>query len=337
MPLAMAIERFGLGNLRPDYRPAERLGPGLVRIALKAVSLNYRDVLVLRGTYDEGLSVPLIPCSDGAGIVLEVGADVPDLKAGDRICTHMVPDWQDGRLEPCMRSTTLGGPAQGVLCEERVLPSSAVLPIPATLSFEEAACLPVAGLTAWCALARSAALARGNRVLLLGTGGVSTLALQIAKRLGAHVAVTSSSDAKLARVQALGADFTANYHRDPWADMVREWSGGGVDVVLETGGPGTLSQSLRATRDGGTVVLLGVLASRARPTDLTDVLLRQIRIQGIFVGSRTELERCVAFVASNGIHPVIDRVFERITAARHAFAHLVTGRHLGKVVIGVSA
>jgi NADPH:quinone reductase-like Zn-dependent oxidoreductase len=336
MPLAMTIERFGVGNLRPDYRPPERLGPELVRVAVKAVSLNYRDVLVVRGTYAPGLSVPLIPCSDGAGVVLEVGADVPHLKSGDRVCTHMVPDWQDGPLEPRMRSTTLGGPAQGVLCEERVLPSSAVLRIPETLSFEEAACLPVAGLTAWCGLVRSAEIGPGSRVLLLGTGGISLMALQIAKRLGARVAVTSSSDAKLARAQALGADFTANYRRDQWADMVREWSGGGVDAVLEVGGPGTLEQSMKATRDGGCVVLLGVLAPRGRPADLADIFLRQIRVQGLFVGSRAELGRYLAFVTSNDIHPVIDRVFEGLTAARHAFAHLLTGRHLGKVVIGVS-
>jgi NADPH:quinone reductase-like Zn-dependent oxidoreductase len=335
MPLAMAIERFGLGNLRPDYRAPEDIGPGLVRIAIKAVSLNYRDILVLRGTYDASLSVPLIPCSDAAAVVLEVGAGVRGLKVGDRVCTHMVPDWQDGPLQPRMRSTTLGGPAQGVLCEERVLPSSAVLQIPETLSFEDAACLPVAGLTAWCALVRSAPIAQGHRVLLLGTGGVSTLALQIAKRLGAQVAVTSSSDEKLARVRALGADFTANYHRDRWAEMVREWSGGGVDVVLETGGPGTLAQSIRATRDDGTIVLLGILASQSRPPDLTDVLTRQIRIQGMFVGSRAELERCVTFVTSNRIQPVIDRTFENLTAARHAFVHLLTGKHVGKVVVRV--
>jgi NADPH:quinone reductase-like Zn-dependent oxidoreductase len=338
MPLAMAIERFGLGNLRADHRPAERLGPGLVRIAVKAVSLNYRDILVVRGTYGPSLSVPLIPCSDAAGVVLEIGADVAGLEPGDRVCTHMVPDWHDGPLEPRMRLTTLGGPAEGLLCEERVLPSSALLRIPAKLPFAEAACLPVAGLTAWCALTRHAAIGPGSRVLLLGTGGVSIMALQIAKRLGAQVAVTSSSDAKLARVEALGAEFTVNYRtNDQWANIVHEWSGGGVDVVLDIGGPGTLEQSIKAARDGGTVVLLGVLASRARPGDLTDILMRQIRVQGMFVGSRAELERYVAFIDAYGIHPVIDRIFDGLTAARHAFVQLLSGRHLGKVVIGVSA
>jgi NADPH:quinone reductase-like Zn-dependent oxidoreductase len=336
MPLAMTIERFGLGNLRPDYRRPERLAPGLVRIAVKAVSLNYRDVLVVRGTYDQGLSVPLIPCSDAAGVVVEVGADVPDLKAGDRVCTHMVPDWQDGPLEPSMRSTTLGGPAQGVLCEERVLSASALLRIPETLSFEEAACLPVAGLTAWSALTQSAAIGPGSHVLLLGTGGISIMGLQIAKRLGARVAVTSSSDSKLARAATLGADFTANYRREQWAEAVREWSGGGVDAVLEVGGPGTLEQSVKATRDGGCVLLIGILAGRGRPADLTEILLRQIRVQGLFVGSRAQFERYLAFAALHDVHPVIDRVFEGLTAARHALVHLGTGRHLGKVVIGVS-
>ena len=335
MPLVVALEHFGLGNLRPEYRPAEPLGRGLVRIAVNAVSLNYRDVLVVRGTYAAGLRVPLIPCSDGAGVVLEIGDDVRDLQPGDRVCTHMVPDWQDGPLAPRMRLTTLGGPAQGVLCEERVLPSRAVVRIPETLSFEEAACLPVAGLTAWCALTRDAGIGSGSRVLVPGTGGVSIMALQIAKRLGAHVAVTSSSDAKLARAKALGADFTANYRRDPWADMVREWSGGGVDVAIDVGGPGTLEQSMKATRDGGAVVLIGVQAPSARPADLTDILTRQIRVQGLFVGSRADLERYVAFVDSNAVHPVIDRVFDDLVSARHSFAHLLSGTHLGKVVVRV--
>jgi NADPH:quinone reductase-like Zn-dependent oxidoreductase len=332
----MAIQRFGLANLRSEHRVSERLERGLVRVAIKAVSLNYRDILVMRGTYGAGLSLPLIPCSDAAGVVLEVGPDVTGLAPGDRVCTHMVPDWQDGRLEPQMRLTTLGGPAQGVLCEERVLPLTALVPISRTLSFEQAACLPVAGLAAWCALTSEASIGPGSRVLLLGTGGVSMLGFQIAKAVGAEVAVISSSDEKQSRVRTLGADFTAN-RRAAWGEMVRRWSGGGVDAVLEIGGDGTFDQSVTATRDGGCIALLGLLAHRARPLNLTDVLTRRIRVQGIFVGSRADLQRYLSFVEAHAIQPVIDRVFEGLSTARRAFAYLLTGRHLGKVVIRVSA
>jgi NADPH:quinone reductase-like Zn-dependent oxidoreductase len=234
-----------------------------------------------------------------------------------------------------MRLGTLGGPAQGVLCEERVLPQSAVVPISEDLSFEYAACLPVSGLAAWCALI-GGRIQPDSRVLLLGTGGVSTMALTIAKAHGARIAVTSSSDEKLARVQALGAEFTVNYRRERWAERVREWSEGGVDIVLEIGGAGTLDQSIRATRDGGYIALLGVLASGLRAVNLGEILMRQIQVQGIFVGSRAELERYVAFVAAHRIEPVIDRIFDGLATARYAFAHLLTGRHLGKILIRTS-
>jgi NADPH:quinone reductase-like Zn-dependent oxidoreductase len=335
MPLAMTLHRFGVGNLCSEHRSPEVIGDAMVRIALQAVALNYRDILVMRGTYGPGLALPLIPCSDGAGIVLDVGADVSDLRPGDHICTHMVPDWQVGPLEPRMRLSTLGGPEQGVLCEERVLPRRAVVPIPEELAFEQAACLPVAGLAAWCALT-GGHIQRGSRVLLLGTGGVSMMALTIAKALGARIAVTSSSDEKLARVRALGAELAVNYRKEAWAERVREWSEGGVDIVLEIGGEGTLGQSVRATRDGGYVALLGVLAHCSRVVNLSEILMRQIRLHGIFVGSRAELERYVTFVAAHGIEPVIDRVFNGLATARHAFAHLLTGRHLGKVLIRIS-
>jgi len=335
MPLAMTLRRFGIGNLGPEHRPSEVIDKQMVRVAVKAVALNYRDILVMRGTYGPGLALPLIPCSDGAGIVLDVGVDVDDLRTGDRVCTHMVPDWQDGPLEPRMRLTTLGGPAQGILCEERVLPRSAVTPIPDDLEFEEAACLPVAGLAAWCAL-NGGDIQRGSRVLLLGTGGVSMMALTIARALGAHIAVTSSSDEKLARVRVLGADLAVNYRKEGWVERVRAWSEGGVDIVVEVGGQGTLDQSIRATRDGGHIALLGVLARGSGAANLSEVLMRQIHMHGIFVGSRAELARYVAFVAAHQIEPVIDRIFDGLEEARHAFAHLLAGQHMGKILIRTS-
>jgi NADPH:quinone reductase-like Zn-dependent oxidoreductase len=304
---------------------------------MRAVSLNYRDVIVMRGAYGAAVDLPLIPCSDGAGVVLEAGPGITEFEPGDRVCTHMIPDWQGGRLEPKMRLTTLGGPMQGVLSEERVLPRTALMPMPTSLSFEEAACLPVAGLAAWSALTVEAAIGPESRVLLLGTGGVSMLGLQIAKTVGASVAMTSSSDTKLARARSLGADFTVNYRREAWAEQVRQWSGGGVDTVLEIGGEGTFDQSVTATRDGGCVALLGVLARRTRPVNLSSVLMRGIRVQGVFVGSRAEYERYLQFVEAHALAPIVDRVFDGLSSARHAFAYLLSGQHLGKVVIRVSA
>jgi NADPH:quinone reductase-like Zn-dependent oxidoreductase len=337
MPLVAAIRQFGVARLRTEDQGPEPIGDGLLRVGIKAVSLNHRDVLVTRGTYGAGLTLPLIPCSDGAGVVLERGPGVTGLAPGDRVCAHMVPDWQDGPLEPRMRLTTLGGPAQGVLGEERVLPQAALVPIPPILSFEEAACLPVAGLAAWCALTSHVRVGPGQRVLVLGTGGLSTLGLQIAKTLGAEVAVVSSSDAKLERVSRLGADFTASFRERGWGHLVRRWSDGGVDVVLDIGGEATFDQSVTATRDGGTVALLGILGRGPRPLGLTDVLMRRIRVQGIFVGSRADLLRYLDFVETHALVPLIDRVFEGVSAARHAFAHLVSGRHVGKVVVRVAA
>jgi NADPH:quinone reductase-like Zn-dependent oxidoreductase len=333
MPLAMRLSRFGVGNLRLEQLPPEPLGAGMVRVAFAAVSLNHRDLLVIRGNYGPDLPLPLIPCSDAAGVVVEVGDGAGGPAPGDRVCTHMVPDWLDGPLEPRMRLTTLGGPAQGVLCEERVLPASAVLPIPDAVSFEAAACLPVAGLAAWNALTAEARISPGSHVLLSGTGGVSMMGLGIAKALGARVAMTSSSDQKLTRVAALGADLTVNYRSEGWAERVREWSGGGVDAVLDMGGAETLDQSVRAARDGGLVALLGAGTAGGRSPDLGQILMRRIRLHGIFVGSRAELGRYVAFVAAHHIAPVIDRVFDGLGSARQAFAHLVTARHLGKIIL----
>ncbi len=340
MPPAVRLARFGVGNLRCDELACEPLGDGMVRVRFDAVSLNRRDLLVVRGTYGPDLPLPLIPCSDGAGVIVEAGRDCGGLASSDRVCTHMVPDWLEGPLRPRMRLTTLGGPAQGVMCAERVLPKSAVVPIPDGLSFEHAACLPVAGLAAWSALATQAQIGRGSRVLLSGTGGVGMMALGIAKALGAAVAITSSSEQKRAQAAALGADLTLDYRNQGWAERVREWSRGGVDVALDIGGAATLDQSVRAVRDGGLVALLGVGEKGGRSPDLApdlaQILTRRIRLHGIFVGSRAELEHYVAFVAAHAIAPVIDRVFDGLGSARQAFAHLVAGRHLGKVVIRVA-
>lgn len=339
MPAAICFDRFGVGNLRLEQRPSEPLAAGTVRVAFAAISLNHRDLLMVRGTYAPDLPLPLIPCSDGAGTIVETAPDIADLAPGYRVCTHMVPDWQDGPLAPQMRLGTLGGPAQGVLCEERVLPRGAVVAIPDALPFEHAACLPTAGLAAWSALASEARIGPASHVLLPGTGGMAMLALAIAKALGAAVAVSSSSDEKLARAAALGADLTVNYRQAGWVERVREWSGGGADAVLDIGGAATLDQSVRAARDGGIVALLGVIGAgeAEQPPDFAPVLMRRIRLQGVFVGRRAELEHLVGFVAEHHIAPVIDRVFDGLGSARRAFARLVEGAHLGKIVIRTAA
>ncbi len=335
MPQAVVLQRFGIGHLRLEGLEPEPLTAHGVRVAIDTVALNHRDVLVVRGRYGAAVTTPLVPCSDAAGTVVELGGDVDDLSVGQRVCTHMAPAWRVGPLRAEMRASTLGGPAAGVLCEQRVLPRDALVPVPDALSLEQAACLPVAGLTAWSALTGAAGIDRDSRVLLLGTGGVSLMGLQIAKALGARAAVVSASDEKLERVRALGADFTVNYRSEPqWAERVRQWSDGGVDAVLEVGGAATLDRSVRATREGGCVALIGILGRQDTPVDLSEVLMRRIRIEGIFVGSRVELERLLRFAAQHRLDPVIDRRFDALADARRAFAHLLEATHVGKVLIG---
>ena len=231
-----------------------------------------------------------------------------------------------------MRLTTLGGPAQGVLCEERVLPVGAVAPIPDTVSFEEAACLPVAGLAAWSALTTEARIGPGSHVLLSGTGGVSMMGLGIAKALGARVAMTSSSDQKLARVAALGADLTVNYRGELRPSGFANGAAA-ASTPCSTPAPQRPSTSRFGRRATAASSRCSGPGPPAAARDLAQIMMRRIRLPGIFVGSRVELGRYVAFVAAHRIAPVIDRVFDGLGSARQAFAHLVTGGHLGKIVI----
>ncbi len=333
---AVRIEEFGLDGLTKTELSRERLGPGEVRLRMRAVSLNYRDYLMALGRYNPRLPLPIIACSDGAGEVLAVGSEVTSVKQGDRVVTVMIPDWEDGDPVFGVHKTTLGGPADGVLCEERVLPERAVLKCPDGLSFREAACLPVAGLTAWNALVNVGQTGPGSKVLLLGTGGVSMMALDLAKRLGAETAITSGSDEKLARAKALGADHGVNYRtRADWAANVLEIFPQGVDCVLEVGGDGTFDQSVKAVRMGGRVALIGVLAARGAAVNLTAVLMKSVRVQGVLVGSRADFRRYLAFIEESGFEAPIDRVFQGLDEARAAFDYLASGRHFGKIVIEI--
>lgn len=327
----------GFDALEASHAPSREPGPGEVRIRVHAVSLNYRDLMFARGDYINTPAHPLIPIADGAGEVLAVGPGVTRFRPGDRVVNTYFRDWIDGEPTPEKTELSFGAHAEGVLAQEAVLPEHALATIPAHLDFVEAATLSCAGVTAWNALFVAGALKPGDSVLLLGTGGVSIWALQLAKAAGLRTIVTSSSDDKLARVRELGADATINYRATPeWQDEVLRLSGGrGVDLVVEVGGEGTLARSLSSVRVGGTIAVIGGLSGiRGTEVDLLAVIGGAKRLAGIFVGSRTMLEDLNRFVETAGIRPVVDQVFP-FEQAREAYRHLKEGRHFGKVVIRV--
>ncbi len=323
---------FGLESLRLAERPVPEPGPGQVRLAMKAVSLNYRDLMLARGQYNPKLALPRIPGSDGVGVVEAIGPGVKRVQVGDRVASTFFQGWIDGPITPAKTHDALGDPIDGVLAERVVLDQEGVIPLPAYLTDVEGATLPCAALTAWNALFEAAALRPGETVLTLGTGGVSLFALQFARMAGARVIVTSSSDAKLERARALGAWQTVNYRSDPeWHKAVRALTDGvGVDHVIELGGAGTLDQSQAAVRAGGTISLIGVLASG--PVSLFPILMKAIRVQGIFVGSRAMFAAMNRALAEHQVRPVIDRVFP-FAESRAAFEHLAGQSHFGKVAI----
>lgn len=315
---------------------AAALGDHEVAVAIKAVSLNYRDLLACRNTYFAPIPDGRVPCSDGAGEVVAIGRKVSQLKVGDRVATLFFPHWQSGRAEAGDIAGARGAESDGALTERFVSDESGLIKLPDSLSDQAAATLPCAGLTAWHALFEAGQLKPGQTVLLLGTGGVSIFALQFAKAAGAKVIITSSSDAKLERAKKLGADHGINYKTHPeWQEEVRRLTDGqGVDVVVEVGGPGTLERSLGSIRTSGRIAYIGVLtglAGQANPVMLIPTLGS---IHGIFVGNRAMFANMLAAIAAHGIEPVIDRVFP-FAEAPAALAHLESGSHFGKIVIEV--
>jgi NADPH:quinone reductase-like Zn-dependent oxidoreductase len=329
-------DSFGLSNLKLVARPDAEPGPGQVLVRVRAVSLNYRDLLVVKGEYDPRLTLPRIPCSDGAGEVTAIGPGVKRVQPGDRVAGMFMPGWIEGSLTAAKARSALGGDVDGMLAEQVVLPAEGVSKVPAQLSFEEAATLPCAALTAWNSLIVQGNLRPGETVLLQGTGGVSIFALQFARMAGARVLITSSSDEKLARARSLGADECINYKTTPdWDRRARELTGGtGVDHIVEVGGAGTLNRSLRAVRTGGHISLIGVLAGHAGPIDTVVILARALRLVGIFVGSREMFEAMTRAIAQQQLRPVIDRVFPLDQAAQ-AFQLMESGGHFGKIVVRV--
>jgi NADPH:quinone reductase-like Zn-dependent oxidoreductase len=325
---------FGLDNLALVERPDPRPGPGEILVRLRAASLNFRDLLTVEGKYNPKQKLPLVPCSDGAGEVVEVGAGVTRVQPGDRVAALFAQKWLAGRPTRERLRSTLGGPLDGTLAELAVFDQDGVVKTPEHLSDEEAATLPCAALTAWSALVTEGGITAGDTVLVQGTGGVSLFALQLAKLLGARVVATSSRDEKLARVRALGADETINYREVPaWGARAKELTGGvGVDHVVEVGGAGTLQQSLQAVRFGGTISLIGNLAGTRTELLLTHVFMQKIRLNGILVGDRESFEAMNRAIALHRLRPVVDRVFP-LEDSRAAFAHLAAGEHFGKIVI----
>ncbi len=318
--------------------PETELAPGEVLVRIRAVSLNYRDLTSVGSARPGNLPPPLVPCSDGAGEVVAVGAAVAKFKVGDRVVGTFFRDWISGPFQNSYHKAATGGSIHGMLRECVALPEHAWLPVPAHLSDEEAACLPCAAVTAWQSLFTRGGLVAGATVLALGTGGVSTFALQLATAAGARVVITSSSDEKLARARALGAWATINYRTTPdWDKEVwRLTEKRGVDHVVEVGGPGTLGKSMNSMAAGGQIALIGVLTGFGAPdASLFPVVARNAHIDGIYVGSRADFEALNAFLTAHAIRPVIDRVFS-FDDAPAAFAHMESGAHFGKIVIRVS-
>jgi NADPH:quinone reductase-like Zn-dependent oxidoreductase len=326
----------GIDGLALVDKPVPEPGAGEMLVRLKAATLNYRDLITVKGGYGSRQKFPLVPVSDGAGVVERVGPGVREFVSGDRVVGSFFESWIGGEPSEAKMRRALGGSVDGVLSEYRIFPKHALVRTPEHLSDIEAAALPCAGVTAWSAIVKLGGVKPGQTVLTQGTGGVSLFAIQFAKMCGARVIATSSSDAKIERLKQLGADFTLNYRATPdWGKKAREWSGHGVDLVVEVGGVGTLNESIRATRIGGTIAFIGVLAGPP-PSDLRLPLMvmQQQRLQGVTVGSVEDLTAMVDAIAASGMKPVIDRTF-RFDQARDAFAHMESGAHFGKVAIEI--
>lgn len=332
---AYSIQKtFGLDSLTLVERPVPVPPAGHVLLRVKAASLNYRDLLMIQGQYNPRQPLPLVPLSDGVGEVLHAGDGVTRVKVGQRVAGSFFQRWISGRPTRAKLLSALGGPLDGMLCDHIVLHEDGVVAVPDHLSDEEAATLPCTGVTAWSALVEQGGLRPGETLVVLGTGGLAISALQLGKLVGARVIVTSSSDAKLERARSLGADETINYTTTPeWAKRVRELTGGeGADHVLEVGGGGTFAQSVRATRAGGTVSLIGNLAGNSAEVNLAPILMQNIRVQGVLVGSRDSFEALNRAVALSRLRPVVDRVFP-FAEAQEALEHMAGRQHFGKIVL----
>jgi NADPH:quinone reductase-like Zn-dependent oxidoreductase len=327
---------LGIDQLKLIDRDDPRPGPSEVVVAVEAFSLNYRDLLVVKGSYNPNIALPATLASDAAGTIESVGDGVARVRPGDRVMTHFVSDWVDGPFEKRYVASTLGVPGPGVAAEKVLLPERAVLKAPAKLDAAAASTLPIAALTAWNALVTEGRIAPGQWVLTLGTGGVSVFVIQIGKALGAKVIVTSSSDEKLERARALGADVGINYRKSPrWdKDVLDATKGQGADIVVETGGIATMSTSLKAARAGGLVAVLGGVTGLSGEVNIAPLTMKRLRVLGVLVDSRANFEKLVGFLDEHPLAPAIDRkfAFEELQAA---LRHMEAAAHFGKIVVEV--
>ena len=329
------ISSFGVDYLEFAERPTPQPGFGEVLVRVHAISFNYRDLLMIKGLYNPKMRLPRIPCSDGAGLVAAVGEGVTRFKPGDRVAAIFMQNWLDGPLTAAKARGALGGDIDGMAAQFVLLPDSGLVHLPPHLSFEEAATLPCAAVTAWNAL-RVGNLRPGANVLIQGTGGVSIFALQLARLQGARVLGISSSDEKLQRAYALGLDAGLNYREHPdwdrWA--MEETNGEGVDLVVEVCGLGTISRSVRALRFGGAIAQVGVLDMSPAPFPVASILHKQARIQGIYVGSRQDFLDLNKAVTLGVLRPVGENF--HWSHARAAFGRMEEASHFGKLVLSVN-
>jgi NADPH:quinone reductase-like Zn-dependent oxidoreductase len=328
------IPSFGIDSLELVERPMPQPGPGEVVVKIHAVSLNYRDLMMVKGAYNPKLKLPRVPCSDGAGEVETVGEGVTAWKRGDRVCGTFFQNWVDGPPTPAKIKGALGGDIDGMLAEYLLLKETGIVRFPEHLSFEEAASLPCAALTAWNALA-AGNVKDGSTVLIQGTGGVSTFALQFAKLKGARVIGVSSSEVKLQKACSLGLDKGLDYGETPeWDRWAQEQTdGAGVDLVVEVGGVGTLPRSLRAVKMGGVIAQIGVLSGPAEPIPIPMILHKQVHIRGIYVGSRGNFEEMNKTISAANLRPVCES--HPWTEARKVFKEMESATHFGKLVLRV--
>jgi NADPH:quinone reductase-like Zn-dependent oxidoreductase len=331
---AFEIQEFGIDKLALVERDKPVAGPGQVLVRLTAASLNFRDYMMVCGTYNPRLKRPLVPLSDGAGVVEEIGEGVTRVKTGDRVAACFFQKWIEGPPTREKANSALGGAINGVACEYAVFSEEGLVHAPASLTDEEAAALPCAAVTAWHALFGHAVHTPGDTVLLQGTGGVSIFALQFALLAGLKTIITSSSDEKLAHAKRLGAHETINYKTTPnWDDAARKLAGGeGVDHVIEVGGSDTLARSMKALRTHGSISVIGVLSGADAAITPVSVLVSSARIQGIYVGSRNMFEQMNRAIEFHKVKPVIDKTFEW-TYLKEALRYMESQRHFGKICL----
>jgi NADPH:quinone reductase-like Zn-dependent oxidoreductase len=333
MKLYQIEKEFGIDQLRLVEKEEPKARGREVLIKMRAASVNYRDLLMIGGLYNPNLSLPRVPFSDGAGEVVAIGEDVTRWKPGDRVMSTFFQNWISGHITDDRAKSALGGDVDGVLAEYVLLGEEGLVGMPEQLSFEEGATLPCTAVTAWHAL-NTGGFTCGDTLLTLGTGGVSIFAVQLGKAAGATIIGTSSSDQKLERLKEMGVTEGINYKTVPdWDKKVRELTGGkGVDRVIEVGGAGTLVKSLKAVRVGGHISLIGVLTGQTGEINPLPAIMKSVRIQGIFVGSRDMFEAMLRAVTAHQIRPVIDKVFP-FSEAKEALHYMSSGAHFGKVVV----